>query len=175
MRTLFSTARLGNHTGKIPRQGFGRAGMGRKWPADLTNSKHEIRTADDLKGLKLRLPQSDVMVRGFKALGADVRTLAFPLLYGALQSGEFDGQEDPIATIISSKFNQVQKYFDTIRSCFTNPAILFYRPMILISFAADDKRPFRGGEISWGGITPICSNCREKWRCPIGAIRYAGR
>src|SRR5580704_9638136 len=41
----------------------------------LINSKHEIRSAEDLKGLKLRLPQSDVMLAGFKALGADVNPL----------------------------------------------------------------------------------------------------
>ncbi len=107
----------------------------------LTNSKHEIRTPDDLKGLKLRLPQSDVMVTGFKALGADVRTLAFPLLYGALQSGEFDGQENPIATIISSKFNQVQKYL-TLSGHVYDPAILFISTDDFDSLAADDKTIF---------------------------------
>lgn len=39
----------------------------------LTNSRREIRTPEDLRGLKLRVPQSDVMVAGFKALGADVK------------------------------------------------------------------------------------------------------
>src|SRR5215471_12550343 len=76
----------------------------------ITNSKHEIRKPEDLKGLKLRLPQSQVMLAGFKALGADGAPLAFPGLYGALQSGQFDGQENPIATIVASKFSQVQKY-----------------------------------------------------------------
>jgi TRAP-type transport system periplasmic protein len=67
----------------------------------ITNSKRAVRTAEDLKGLKLRLPQSEVMLAGFKALGADVAPLAFPQLYGALQSGQFDGQENPIATILA--------------------------------------------------------------------------
>ena len=90
----------------------------------ITNSKHEIRSPEDLKGLKLRLPQSDVMLAGFKALGADVSPLAFPQLYGALQSGQFDGQENPIATIQSSKFYQVQKYL-TLTGHVYDPAILF--------------------------------------------------
>lgn len=108
----------------------------------ITNSKHEIRSPEDLKGLKLRLPQSDVMLAGFKALGADVAPLAFPQLYGALQSGQFDGQENPIATIQSSKFYQVQKYL-TLTGHVYDPAILF---MSIDDFdeliSADDKRSF---------------------------------
>ncbi len=76
----------------------------------ITNSRNPIRVPADLKGLKLRVPQSDVMVEGFDALGADTHPLPFPDVYGALQTGRFDGQENPIATIIASKFYQVQKY-----------------------------------------------------------------
>jgi TRAP-type transport system periplasmic protein len=107
----------------------------------ITNSKHEIRSPDDLKGLKLRLPQSDVMLIGFKALGADVSPLAFPQLYGALQSGQFDGQENPIATIQSSKFNQVQKYL-TLTGHVYDPAILFISTDDFDELSADDKRSF---------------------------------
>jgi tripartite ATP-independent transporter DctP family solute receptor len=107
----------------------------------ITNSKHEIRSAEDLKGLKLRLPQSDVMLTGFKALGADVSALAFPQLYGALQSGQFDGQENPIATIQSSKFNQVQKYL-TLTGHVYDPAILFISIDDFDELSADDKRSF---------------------------------
>jgi tripartite ATP-independent transporter DctP family solute receptor len=88
----------------------------------ITNSKRPIQTPEDLKGLKLRLPQSDVMMIGFKAMGADVQTLAFPLVYNALQSGLFDGQENPIATILSSKFGQVQKYL-TLSGHVYDPAV----------------------------------------------------
>jgi TRAP-type C4-dicarboxylate transport system substrate-binding protein len=107
----------------------------------ITNSKHEIRSPEDLKGLKLRLPQSDVMLAGFKALGADVSPLAFPQLYGALQSGQFDGQENPIATIQSSKFNQVQKYL-TLTGHVYDPAILFMSIDDFDELSADDKKSF---------------------------------
>jgi tripartite ATP-independent transporter DctP family solute receptor len=107
----------------------------------ITNSKHEIRSAEDLKGLKLRLPQSDVMLAGFKALGADVNPLAFPQLYGALQSGQFDGQENPIATIQSSKFYQVQKYL-TLTGHVYDPAILFISADDFDELSTDDRRSF---------------------------------
>jgi tripartite ATP-independent transporter DctP family solute receptor len=57
----------------------------------LTNSKRPIACPDDLKGLKLRVPQSPVMLLGFRALGADTDSLPFPQLYAALQVGMFDG------------------------------------------------------------------------------------
>jgi tripartite ATP-independent transporter DctP family solute receptor len=118
----------------------------------LTNSRHEIRSPEDLKGLKLRVPQSEVMLAGFRALGADVRPLPFPALYEALQSGEFDGQENPIATIRSSKFNQVQKYL-TLSGHVYDPAILFIAVDTFDDLSADDKKSFLeaaklGGEAS---------------------------
>jgi TRAP-type C4-dicarboxylate transport system substrate-binding protein len=107
----------------------------------ITNSKREIHTPDDLKGLKLRLPQSDVMMAGFKALGADVSQLPFPQLYGALQSGQFDGQENPIATIQASKFDQVQKYL-TLTGHVYDPAIIFMSPDVFDELSAEDKASF---------------------------------
>jgi tripartite ATP-independent transporter DctP family solute receptor len=107
----------------------------------LTNSRREIVSPEDLKGLKLRVPQSEVMLTGFKALGADVSPLPFPALYEALQSGEFDGQENPIATILSSKFNQVQKFL-TLSGHVYDPAILFIAVGTFGDLSADDNKSF---------------------------------
>jgi tripartite ATP-independent transporter DctP family solute receptor len=107
----------------------------------LTNSRREIRAPKDLKGLKLRIPQSEVMLAGFRALGADAHELEFPLLYSALQSGQFDGQENPIATIISSKFYQVQKYL-TLSGHVYDPAILFMAFDIFGDLSTDDRNSF---------------------------------
>jgi tripartite ATP-independent transporter DctP family solute receptor len=98
----------------------------------LTNSKHPIATPDDLKGLKLRLPQSPVMLLGFRALGAEASPLPFPQLYGALQAGVFDGQENPIATITSAKFAQVQKFL-TLSAHVYDPALI-----VMSADASDD-------------------------------------
>jgi TRAP-type C4-dicarboxylate transport system substrate-binding protein len=53
----------------------------------LTNSIHPVRVPEDLQGLKLRVPQSDVTLRCFQQLGVQAATLGFPALYGALESG----------------------------------------------------------------------------------------
>jgi tripartite ATP-independent transporter DctP family solute receptor len=107
----------------------------------ITNSKHAIVSAEDLKGLKLRLPQSDVMMAAFKAMGADVSALAFPQLYNALQTGQFDGQENPIATIQASKFSQVQKYL-TLSGHVYDPAIVFISPDVFGDLPDADKAAF---------------------------------
>jgi TRAP-type C4-dicarboxylate transport system substrate-binding protein len=68
-----------------------------------------IRTPADLHGLKIRVPQSEVMVGGFKALGADPHSLNFSLLPEALRTGEFQAQENPIVVIEANKFYEFQK------------------------------------------------------------------
>jgi tripartite ATP-independent transporter DctP family solute receptor len=107
----------------------------------ITNSKRPIVTAADLNGLKLRLPQSEVMMAAFKAMGADVSALAFPQLYNALQTGQFDGQENPIATIQASKFSQVQKYL-TLSGHVYDPAIVFISPDVFGDLSDADKAAF---------------------------------
>jgi tripartite ATP-independent transporter DctP family solute receptor len=73
-------------------------------------SNKPVRNLADMHGLKIRVPQSDIILGGFRALGADPKKLAFPLLRDALRTGEFDAQENPVAVIETSKFNDVQKY-----------------------------------------------------------------
>ncbi len=107
----------------------------------MTNSRHAIATPDDLKGLRMRLPQSEVMMLGFKALGADVSPLAFPQLYEALQSGKFDGQENPIATIRSAKFDQVQKFL-TMSAHVYDPAVIVMSPDAFDDLTSEDKASF---------------------------------
>lgn len=118
----------------------------------LTNSKRPIVTPADLHGIKLRVPQSDTMVAGFKALGADPSQLAFPDVYGALQTGRFDGQENPIATIVASKFNQVQKYL-TMSGHIYDPAVFLMSKDVYEDMSAADRAAFveaarLGGEAS---------------------------
>jgi TRAP-type C4-dicarboxylate transport system substrate-binding protein len=104
----------------------------------ITNAKRPVRGPEDLKGMKLRLPQSDVMLAGFKALGADVAPLAFPQLYDALKTGQFDGQENPIATILASKFAQVQKHL-TVSGHVYDPAVIVMSVDAFEELAEGDK------------------------------------
>lgn len=77
---------------------------------DITNSKHEIKTVEDLKGLKIRTMENPVHIAYFKKLGAVPQPMAFGELYPALEKKVVDGQENPIGAIVSGRFYEVQKY-----------------------------------------------------------------
>jgi tripartite ATP-independent transporter DctP family solute receptor len=118
----------------------------------ITNAKRPIVTPEDLKGLRLRVPQSDVLLQGFKALGVDAAPLPFPQLFEALRSGQFDGQENPIATIVAAKFDQVQKFL-TLSGHAYDPAVFLMAPDAFDDLSAEDKVTFinaaqLGGEAS---------------------------
>ena len=107
----------------------------------ITNSKRSIVAPDDLKGLKMRVPQSDVLLKGFQALGVETAQLAFPQLFEALRAGKFDGQENPIATIRAAKFDQVQKFL-TLSGHAYDPAVLLMSPDGFDELSAEDKTNF---------------------------------
>jgi TRAP-type transport system periplasmic protein len=104
----------------------------------ITNSKRPIAAPDDLRGLKLRVPESPVMLLGFRVLGADANSLPFPQLYAALQAGMFDGQENPIATILSAKFAQVQRFL-TLSGHIYDPAVIVMSSDAHDDLSAEDK------------------------------------
>jgi TRAP-type transport system periplasmic protein len=95
---------------RLEPQGIIGLGWGENGLRHLTTSNSAVRRPEDIKGLKLRVPQSPVMVTSFKAIGADVQSLPFPDLYAALSSGSFQAQENPIATILVANFDKVQRY-----------------------------------------------------------------
>jgi tripartite ATP-independent transporter DctP family solute receptor len=107
----------------------------------LTNSRHPIAVPGDLKGLKIRVPQSEVLLQGFKALGVEAAALPFPNLYEALRAGTFDGEENPIATIRAAKFDQVQKYL-TLSGHAYDPAIFVMSPDVFDDLSSEDRTSF---------------------------------
>ena len=63
---------------------------------------------EDAKGLKFRVQPSDVIIAQMEALGASAQPMAFSEVYGALQTGVVDGQENTWANIYGQKFYEVQ-------------------------------------------------------------------
>ena len=76
----------------------------------MSNSKHPIRTPDDVKGLKMRTTGSPVHIEAFKALGANPVPMPLAELYTALEMKTVDAQEHPIGVFYSAKLYEVQKY-----------------------------------------------------------------
>ena len=67
-----------------------------------------LETPGDASGLKFRVQPSDVLVAQMEALGASPQPMAFSEVYGALQTGVVDGQENTWSNIYGQKFFEVQ-------------------------------------------------------------------
>ncbi|MGY2049063.1 TRAP transporter substrate-binding protein [Methylobacterium sp. JK268] len=84
-------------------------------PADnsfrqITSSAKPIRTPEDLKGYRIRVPVSPIFTSLFSSLGANPTSINFNELYTALQTKLVDGQENGLVAIESGKLYEVQKY-----------------------------------------------------------------
>ena len=75
----------------------------------MTSNK-PITKPEDMKGLKLRVPDAPLFTMFPKAVGANPTPIAFAEVYLALQNGTVDAQENPLPTIDAKKFYEVQKY-----------------------------------------------------------------
>src|SRR5262249_51191980 len=76
----------------------------------VTSGSKAINTVEDMKGFKLRIPEVDTFRAMAEAWGARPTPLNISELYLALSQGAVDGQENPLPTIQSNKFYEVQKY-----------------------------------------------------------------
>ncbi|MBU8881347.1 TRAP transporter substrate-binding protein [Bacillus sp. FJAT-29790] len=92
---------------------------------NLTNSKEEIKSPDDLHNLKIRTLENQIQLDVWTELGAIPTPMAFPELFTALQQGIVDGQENPFSVIAEANFNEVQKYItETQHLIGVNPFIV---------------------------------------------------
>ncbi|MDI6823668.1 MAG: TRAP transporter substrate-binding protein [Bacillota bacterium] len=82
---------------------------------NLTNSRRPVRTPEDVKGIKIRTMENPVHIAAWKAAGANPQPMAWGEVFGALQQGVIDAQENPVAVIHSHKLNEVQKYLSLTR------------------------------------------------------------
>lgn len=103
---------LGEHL----REAFAKAGLyafEKCWDTGFrqtSSSTRPIRTPDDFKGFKIRVPVSRAYTSLFEALGASPTSVNLAEVYSALQTRIVEGQENSIAVFAAAKFYEVQKY-----------------------------------------------------------------
>jgi len=85
-----------------------------------TNNVRPINTPDELKGLKMRVPQQEVFVVNAQTLGVNPQELPSSEIYMALKTGVVDGQDNPASNIWDFKIYEVQKYL-TVTNYATGP------------------------------------------------------
>ena len=76
----------------------------------LSTDNVEVHSPADLKGMKVRVMESEVHIETWKALGANPTPMAFSELFTALQQGTVTAQDNPLVTDYDNKFYEVQKY-----------------------------------------------------------------
>jgi tripartite ATP-independent transporter DctP family solute receptor len=85
----------------------------------ITNNRRPITVPADLHGIKLRTPRGVWRIKMFQALGANPTPMPLSEVFIALQTGVMDGQENPLAQIVSSKLHEVQSYLSLTRHVYT--------------------------------------------------------
>src|SRR6266404_4501277 len=75
-----------------------------------TTANKPIVKPEDMKGLKLRVPDAPLYIMYPKVVGANATPIAFAEVYLALQNKTVDAQENPLPTIFAKKFYEVQSY-----------------------------------------------------------------
>ena len=118
---------------------------------ELTNSKHEVKTLDDMKnlkirvatvadvaGLKIRTMENKFHQELWNSLGATATPMSSSELYTALEQGTVDGEENPVANFYSYQFQEVQKYI-TMSNHIYSPFLFDMSKKIWDTYDADTQ------------------------------------
>ena len=129
----------------------------------LSNSKHEIKMPEDLKGLKLRVVGSPLYIDTFTALGANPTQMSWADAQPALASGAVDGQENPLSIYTGAKLYNVAQNYLTLWNYVADPLIFVVNKEVWQSWSDEDRKIVREAAIEAGkqeivlarkGVTP---------------------
>jgi TRAP-type transport system periplasmic protein len=126
---------------KFPSKGIIALGWTENGFRHMTNSKRDIVKPTDAAGLKMRTMENKVHMDGYRTFGILPTPMAFPELFGALQQGTVDGQENPIPVILASKFSQVQNHLSLTGHVYS-PALMLLSPKTWGKLSDADKKVF---------------------------------
>ena len=105
----------------------------------VTTTNRAVRSVADMKALKLRVPQNEVFVAMAQAWGAEPTPMAFGELYLGLRQNVVGGQENPLPTIDSAKFYEVQKYL-VLTSHILSPRLVVINEKFWQTIPAADRQ-----------------------------------
>lgn len=106
---------------------------------DISNSVKPITGPEDLKGLKIRVPESQVFLKTFETLGAVPTPMAISEVFTAMQLKTVDGQENPSAIFVNNKYNEVNDYYSVTHHIFTAEPLIMSLDKFN-SFSGDDQK-----------------------------------
>ena len=91
----------------------------------FANNVRPITKLEDVKGLKLRVVPTDLLIESFNAMGANPSNLGYGELYTGLQNGTIDGEEINVTSIYSEKHYEVLKYFTDGMGIYAFPNVMY--------------------------------------------------
>jgi len=94
-----------------------------------TTANKAINKPEDMKGMKLRIPQAPLYQMYARAVGANATPIAFAEVYLALQNKTVDGQENPLPTIQAKKFYEVQTHINLTEHMLDNLVTVIGGPL----------------------------------------------
>jgi tripartite ATP-independent transporter DctP family solute receptor len=106
------------------------------------NNVRPIYTPEDLKGLKIRVMGSEVMLETMNSLGANPTTTAFAEVYNAMQTGVIDGAENNSISVSSMKHNEVAKYY-SLNAHMRIPDLVLMSPASWDKLSDSEKAAFK--------------------------------
>jgi tripartite ATP-independent transporter DctP family solute receptor len=122
-------------------------------------SNRLINKPEDMKGLKIRVPEAPIFLMFTRAVGANATPIAFAEVYLALQNGTVDAQENPLPTIEAKKFYEVQKYI-VLTGHITEMLVTIVAPHVWNKLSDADKKVFEevGKEAGMRATQQIADN-----------------
>ncbi|WP_245864084.1 DctP family TRAP transporter solute-binding subunit [Fredinandcohnia onubensis] len=104
----------------------------------ITNNQKPIVNPEDMKGMSIRVAETELRVDTFEEVGALPTVMAFSELYGALQQGTVDAQENPLSNIVAAKFDEVQEYL-SLSGHFYNTVMMVVDTDVWEKISAEDQ------------------------------------
>lgn len=126
----------------------------------FTNNDHVIDGPEDLKNMKIRVMENQVMMATITACGGAPTPMAFNELYTALQQGTIDGEENPVLQIYDKKMYEVQHYI-TMSGHFYAPAPLLFSKSFFDTLPADYQQIVMDGALGARDYMRQCNDDLE--------------
>lgn len=129
----------------------------------ISNSKRDIKTPADMKGMKLRVVGSPLYIDTFTALGANPTQMSWADAQPALATGAVDGQENPLSIYAGAKLYDVAQKHLTLWNYVADPLVFVVNKQVWESWTEADRKIVREAAIEAGkqeiviarkGVTP---------------------
>ena len=142
---------IGAHIMKtVEKAGVVPLGWGENGFREVTNSKREIRSPADMKGLKFRVVGSPIFNDTFTAFGANPTQMSWADAQPALASGAVEGQENPIHIFTAAKLHTLAQKFVTRWGYVADPLIFAANREVWNSWSEQDRKIVREAAIEAG-------------------------